>query len=191
LVIFDKIVRFEIGAEVIIAAKTGGLIFSSVTVLQCQMRSRRTFEPSRKLFGANIAWIKDNLILAQGSAMKIAVTSDNRNTVTDHAGRCAGFWIYQTEYADVVEKQWIKLPAGESFHATNLPQLLRDINVLISGGMASDLRYRLKQQAIQAVTTLETDPDRAVNAWLNGTLEEMPPHSRLNCSSHAQGLRLA
>jgi len=123
--------------------------------------------------------------------MKIAVTSENRNTVTDHAGRCAGFWIYQTEYADVVEKRWIQLPAGESFHDTDLPQLLRDINVLISGGMASDLSYRLKQQAIQAVTTLETDPDRAVNAWLNGTLEEMPPHSRPSCASQAENLRPA
>jgi predicted Fe-Mo cluster-binding NifX family protein len=122
--------------------------------------------------------------------MKIAVTSENRNAVTDHAGRCAGFWIYRTEYADVVEKRWIKLPAGESFHDTNLPQLLSDINVLISGGMASDLRYRLKQQAIQAVTTLETDPDRAVNAWLNGTLEEMPPHSRLGHCGDAQSLRI-
>ncbi len=133
----------------------------------------------------------DTPIHARGSDMKIAVTSENRNAVTDHAGRCTGFWIYQTEYADVVKKQWIKLPDGASFHNTNLPQLLCDINVLISGGMASDLRYRLKQQAIQAVTTLETDPDRAVNAWLNGTLEEMPPHSRLGHCGDTQGWRLA
>jgi predicted Fe-Mo cluster-binding NifX family protein len=133
----------------------------------------------------------DHSILAQGKDMKIAVTSENRNAISNHAGRCAGFWIYQTEYADVVEKRWIQLPAGESFHDTDLPQLLRDINVLISGGMASDLSFRLKQQAIQAVTTLETDPDRAVNAWLNGTLEEMPPHSRVGHCGDAQSVRLA
>jgi predicted Fe-Mo cluster-binding NifX family protein len=110
--------------------------------------------------------------------MKIAVTSENRSTVTDHAGRCGKFWVYQTEYADVVEKHLVELPVGHCFHDINLPPLLRDINVLITGGMASELRYRLKQNAIQAVATGETDPDRAVNAWLNGTLDEMPPVAR-------------
>ena len=112
--------------------------------------------------------------------MKIAVTSENRNTVTDHAGRCARFWVYQTEFADVVEKHLVELPAGQCFHDINLPPLLQDINVLITGGMASELRYRLKQQAIQAVATHETDPDRAVSAWLNGTLDEMPPVTRIS-----------
>lgn len=111
--------------------------------------------------------------------MKIAVTSQDQTYVTQHAGRCNCFWVYETEYADVVAKQLIKLPAGTSFHDTSLPPLLNDINVLITGGMASELRYRLKQQAIQSVVTLETDPERAVNAWLNGTLEELPPTVRL------------
>ena len=107
--------------------------------------------------------------------MKIAVTSENSSTVTDHAGRCARFWIYETEFADVVDKHLVELPAGQSFRAVDLPPLLRDINVLITGGIARELRYRLKQMSIQAVATPETNPDRAVNAWLNGTLNEMPP----------------
>jgi len=111
--------------------------------------------------------------------MKIAVTSENHHSVTDHAGRCSKFWVYQTEYADIVKKQRIELPAGQCFHDSNLPELLNDINVLISGGMAGDLRYRLKQQGIQAVVTQETDPDRAVNAWLNGSLEELPPLTKV------------
>ncbi len=111
--------------------------------------------------------------------MKIAVTSQDQINVTQHAGRCNRFWVFDTEYADVVAKQWVELPAGTCFHDTTLPPLLNDINVLITGGMASELRYRLKQQAIQSVVTPETDPERAVNAWLNGTLEELPPVARL------------
>lgn len=141
--------------------------------------------------GTNIALEEDKLNFAQGPAMKIAVTSEDRNTVTEHAGRCARFWVYQTEYADIVAKQWVELPEGQRFRDTELPQALSDINVLISGGMASELRYRLKQQAIQAVSTLESDPDRAVNAWLNGSLEELPPHCRPGCCGDAQRAQLA
>ena len=110
--------------------------------------------------------------------MKIAVTSQNRASITDHAGRCRKFWIYETEYAEVVEKHLLELPLDQAFHDA-LPQPLAGINVLISGGMASAMRYRLKQQGIQAVTTLESDPDRAVTAWLNGTLDEMPPFGHI------------
>ncbi len=112
--------------------------------------------------------------------MKIAVTCENSNTVSDHAGRCRRFWVYQTEYADVVAKRLVELPDDQSFHAVGVPPPLHDINVLISGGMASELRYRLKQQAIQAVSTPERDPDRAVAAWLNGTLSELPPLTRIS-----------
>lgn len=110
--------------------------------------------------------------------MKIAVTSENSNTVTDHAGRCRTFWVYQTEFADVVAKQLVELADDQRFHDVSVPAPLHDINVLISGGMANELRYRLKQHAIQAVSTLERDPDRAVAAWLNGSLDELPPLSR-------------
>ncbi len=116
--------------------------------------------------------------------MKIAVTSENDSTVSGHAGCCARFWIYQTEYYDVVAKQLVELPAGQRFHELNLPPQMRDINVLIAASVARELRYRLKQHAIQAVTTLETDPDRAVNAWLNGTLDEIDLEASSQRPSH-------
>jgi predicted Fe-Mo cluster-binding NifX family protein len=116
--------------------------------------------------------------------MKIAVTCENRDTVTDHAGRCEHFWVYHTEFADVVDKHLVELPAGQNFRDLDLPPLLGDINVLITGGIARELRYRLKQMAIQAVATPETDPDRAVNAWLNGTLNEIPPRLQGACGGH-------
>lgn len=110
--------------------------------------------------------------------MKIAVTSQNRATVTGHAGQCRKFWIYETEYAEVVKKRLVELAVEQGFQDAPPPPL-DDINVLISGGMASAMRYRLKQRCIQAVTTMESDPDRAVAAWLNGTLDEMPPFGHI------------
>lgn len=110
--------------------------------------------------------------------MKIAVTSQNRTTVTDHTGQCRKFWIFQTEFADVVEKHLVELPVRQRLPGA-LPHPLDDINVLITGGMANAFRYHLKQRGIQAVSTQESDPERAVTAWLNGTLDEMPPLSHI------------
>lgn len=109
--------------------------------------------------------------------MKIAVSSQNRKTITGHAGKCRKFWIYHTENAEIVDKRLLELPIEQSFHASDhaAPHPLDEVNVLISGGMGDGLQSRLKQKGILAVSTTETDIDLAVMAWLNGTLEELPP----------------
>lgn len=133
--------------------------------------------------GPVIALNTVTILVEDNAIMKIAVTSQNRTTVTDYAGQCRKFWIFETEYASVVEKHLVELPMrrlAKSVHP------LDDVNVLITGGMASGLRYQLKQRGIQAVSTLESDPERAVTAWLNGTLDEMPPlnHIGQRCADH-------
>lgn len=109
--------------------------------------------------------------------MKIAVTSQNRKTVTAHAGKCRKFWIYEVEGGEVKGKSLLELPIEQSFHASHgeAPHPLDDINALISGGMGMGLKNRLRQKSIVALATAEPDPDRAVSAWLNGTLAELPP----------------
>lgn len=109
--------------------------------------------------------------------MKIAVTSQNRKTVTGHAGKCRKFWIYEVDSADVKGRSLLELPIEQSFHASHDggPHPLDDVNVLITGGLGAALQQRLKQKGILAVATSETDPDRAVAAWLEGSLAERPP----------------
>lgn len=116
--------------------------------------------------------------------MKIAVTSQNRKTITGHAGKCRKFWIYESEGATVKRKILLELPIEQSFHQSHGegPHPLDDINVLISGGMGSGLQNRLKRNGILVVLTAETDPDRAVVDWLNGTLIEVAPEA---CDAHA------
>ena len=108
--------------------------------------------------------------------MKIAVASQNRKTVTGHAGKCRKFWIYDIDGSLVLDKALLELPLEQSFHESSqsAPHPLDDVNVLISGGMGQGLQFRLKQKGIQALATPETDPDRAVAAWLAGDLEELP-----------------
>jgi len=108
--------------------------------------------------------------------MKIAVTSQNRKTITGHAGKCRKFWVYEIEGNEPLKRTLIELAMDQSFHESkHAAHPLDDVNVLISGGMGQGLQFRLKQKGIQAICTAETDPDRAVQFWLAGTLDELPP----------------
>lgn len=103
--------------------------------------------------------------------MKIAVASQNRKTVTGHAGKCRKFWVYETDGAEVLGKALLELPLDQSFHESHgQPHPLDAANVLICGGMGTGLVDRLKAKGIQGLVTTETDPDRAVSAYLAGRL---------------------
>lgn len=103
---------------------------------------------------------------------KIAVASQNRKIVTGHAGKCRKFWLYSIEAGAVKGKQLLELPREQSFHDYTgaEPHPLQDVQVLITGGMGEGLAHRLAGMGIEGLITTETDPDRAVTAYLAGTL---------------------
>ncbi len=119
--------------------------------------------------------------------MKIAVASQNRKTVTDHAGKCRRFWIFRLDGTRLADKYLLELPMHQTLHASphDAPHPLDTVNVLICGGLGAGLQQRLKQKGIQAIATPETDPDRAVAAWLVGTLEELPAELHDHAHLHA------
>ncbi|MGM0594998.1 MAG: NifB/NifX family molybdenum-iron cluster-binding protein, partial [Pseudomonadota bacterium] len=104
--------------------------------------------------------------------MKIAVTSQNRREVTEHAGRCRKFWIYDIADGAVCHKELLELPKEQAFHESDPhhPHPLDDITVLITGGMGQGMVRRLADKGIVGIVTAEKDPDAAVTAWLNGKL---------------------
>lgn len=121
--------------------------------------------------------------------MKIAVTSQNRKTITGHAGKCRKFWIYEVEDSAVKSKNLLELPIEQSFHESHgdAAHPLDEANVLICGGMGTNLQQRLKQKGILAIATSETDPDQAVAAWINGTLPEAAPEADEHEHGHGHG----
>lgn len=110
--------------------------------------------------------------------MKVAVTSQNRRTVTSHAGRCRRFWIYEVENGDIVGREMLELPREQSFHESHArePHALDGIDVLISKGMGEGLIHRLADMGARGCLTGESDPDRAVRLLLKGALEPGPGH---------------
>lgn len=121
--------------------------------------------------------------------MQIAVTSQNRKTITEHAGKCRKFWIYDIQAGNIADKHLIELPIEQSFHASHgtLAEPLHGINVLITASMGSGLHQRLKQSGIQPVITLEEDPDSAVAAFLNNSLPLVQTEDAHHCHDHAHG----
>ena len=115
--------------------------------------------------------------------MRIAITSQNRHSITEHAGKCRKFWIYDVREQRVTNKQLVELPGGQRLHAqkNGLPTALSDINVLISGSMGRPLYLRLREQGILPLIACEDDPDRAVQDVLTGklfTCKPSAPHAR-------------
>jgi len=111
--------------------------------------------------------------------MKIAVTSQNRRTVTSHAGRCRRFWIYHVRDGAPVGRELLELPREQSFHESSPGEahLLDGIQALISQGMGDGLVRRLARMGARGYLTEASDPDEAVRRWLDGTLREGPGHA--------------
>jgi len=115
--------------------------------------------------------------------MKIAITSQNRKTITEHAGMCRKFWVYEVQDQFVVGKSLVELEKEQSFHEVAhadkaAPHPLDGISLLIAGGAGQGLKNRLAQRGVQVVVTTVTDPDQAVVDWLKGelALSSQPPH---------------
>jgi len=120
--------------------------------------------------------------------MKIAVASQNRKEITDHTGRCRKFWIYNIENGALLNKELLELSKEQSFHDSSPhdPSPLDDIQVLISGGLGTGLVRRLENKGIKALITTETDPNKAIEDFLNGTLATKSAEPHEHGHSHGQ-----
>ena len=106
--------------------------------------------------------------------MRIATTSQNRRDITEHAGRCRKFWVFEIAERRIVGRTLLELPKESSLHdsAPDAPHPLDGIDLLISGGMGDGLRSRMARKGIETIVTSETDPEAAVLQWLSGSLVE-------------------
>lgn len=111
--------------------------------------------------------------------MKIAVASQNRTSVTGHAGKCRKFWIFETAARQITGKSLLELPREQSLHehhdAESHP--LAGVQVLITGGMGAGLARRLAGMGIEGLVTTEASPEQAVESYLAGTLPLGEPES--------------
>lgn len=105
---------------------------------------------------------------APGDTLRIAVSSQNRKTVTEHAGKCRKFWVYRIQGGQVAEKTLLELPIEQSFHETPADQAhpLDGVHALIAGSMGDGMKQRLVQNGIRGLVTDMQDPDEVVAVFL-------------------------
>lgn len=110
--------------------------------------------------------------------MQIAITSQNRRTITEHAGKCRNFWLYDIDAERIAGKRLVELPIEQSFHANHhdIAPPLAGINILITASMGPGLHRRLSERGITPLVTTEADPDAAVARLLSGTPAEITDH---------------
>ena len=105
----------------------------------------------------------------RADALRIAVSSQNRKTVTDHAGRCRKFWVYEVRQNKVHNKTLRELTLEQTLHSSPLGEdhPLDDVHVMITAGMSPFLYQRLQRGGIKGFVTDESDPDKAVQMLLD------------------------
>lgn len=109
-------------------------------------------------------------IARQGGAMKFAVPT-NDGKLCMHFGHCEAFALIDTDAeGKVVNETYVTPPPHEP---GVLPPWLaqQGVNYIIAGGMGSRAQQLFAQQGVKVVTgAQETDPKKAVENYLKGTL---------------------
>ena len=107
-----------------------------------------------------------------GDEFSIAVCSQNRKTVTGHAGKCRKFWVYRIQDGQVAGKTLLELPIEQSLHESpaDQPHPLDGVHALIAGSMGDGMKQRLIRNGIRGLVTDMQDPDEVVAVFLERAL---------------------
>ena len=118
--------------------------------------------------------------------MQVAITSQNRKTITEHAGSCRNFWVYHLDQGKVHRKELVELSIGQSFHASHheIADPLHGIEVLITRSMGTGLFQRLQQHGILPIMTTEDNPEKAITAFLENRLAVRALDTMHSCDDH-------
>ena len=114
----------------------------------------------------------------------VAVTSQNKKTITKHAGECRNYLIYTIKNNEITSKKVMELHDNEilkyTFHedkSANPKNLLYDVDILLTGSIGPGGVNRLANQNVTAYVIKEKDPDIAIEKLIKGTLEAFAPIS--------------
>lgn len=106
---------------------------------------------------------------------KIAITSQNKRTVTEHAGKCRNFFVYEVDEEGNIKKDMLLLEKEqmlhESLHSEGTENPIFNMNMLLTGSIGQGAVQKLAAKGIRAYIIKETDPDTAIEKLIQGTLQ--------------------
>jgi len=115
--------------------------------------------------------------------MKIAIATDDRQSIAGHFGRCRGFEIVDVEDGTVNSKEFREndftghargMQGHHGDKHSAILDALQDCNTVISHGMGRRIYTDLQNAGIDSIITRETHIDQAIDAYLSGDLEDYP-----------------
>ncbi|MEW5702713.1 MAG: NifB/NifX family molybdenum-iron cluster-binding protein [Candidatus Zixiibacteriota bacterium] len=115
--------------------------------------------------------------------MKVAVASDDGQTVASHLGKVRGFVICRVENGYIIDREYrinsftghARAAAGMARAANRhgpILEALADCAVVVSGGMGQRIRDDLAQSGIDVIVTDEGNVDEAVHRLIIGALAD-------------------
>lgn len=117
--------------------------------------------------------------------MKIAVATNDGNSISQHFGQSTGFIIFEVEGTEVRNRQFRSMsqtpheqglcdhgPAKDpgAQNRASIPELLRDCKIVLCGGMGAGAAQALGRLGIEPLIVAAVSADDAVASYLRGTL---------------------
>ena len=113
----------------------------------------------------------------------VAVTFQNKKTVSSHAGKCRTYLIYTIHNSMVESKKLLELTIKETLHSffhnenSTKRHILFESDILLTKGIGNGAIEKLAKNGVACYKIEESDPDIAIEKLINGTLEAMAPIS--------------
>lgn len=117
----------------------------------------------------------------------IAVAVTNDGTIAPHAGRALRWRVYVVSEQGDASLAWtLDLTDIGCLHEWHVRgdgnrHSLHFVDIAIAASAGEGVRRRLQERNTELLTTIETDPDKAVEAYRAGNLAEGLPHENQAC----------
>lgn len=126
---------------------------------------------------------------------RVAVASQNKKIIFEHAGKCRNFIIYTIDGTFIESKRILELAKDETLHSTshsentNFNEDLLDVDILLTRGIGNGLIQKLARYNVACYKIEETNPDTAIDKLIKGTLEAVAPvsHNTSGCNCNCGG----
>jgi predicted Fe-Mo cluster-binding NifX family protein len=125
---------------------------------------------------------------------KIAISSQNKRTITGHAGKCHHFYIYTIDENGNFEKESLTLEKGnalhDSFHGDGNPKNpIFEMDIFLTESIGQGAIQKLTGYGVRTHIIKETDPDTAIKKLIEGTLQAYAstPHEHNHNHDHQHG----
>ncbi|MDJ0601438.1 MAG: NifB/NifX family molybdenum-iron cluster-binding protein [Crocosphaera sp.] len=124
--------------------------------------------------------------------MKLALVSDDFQTITGKTGRARKFLVYEaTQNTEPTLVQKLEVPESQptfhDLHNDDITPHPLDHSILITGEAGVGLKERLSRRGITVYITSETDPLAAIDGVMKGnipTLDPTPHREDGSCLNH-------